>query len=187
MSLRRVAPALVLAAVAVAITLALVLRSSGRVDQAAPADADSPEVAVEARLLPRTLSFGDTLTATVDLTVDRRRVDPASVRVRQEFSPWGLVARPRQTRQDAASTSYLRTTYVLRCVISPCVPPREAYQLEFDPAVVSYRRVKDREPESVEARWPVLVINTNIVAADLQQREAVTSPWRADLVSLPKA
>jgi len=49
MSLRRVAPALVLAAVAVAITLALVLRSSGRVDQAAPADADSPEVAVEAR------------------------------------------------------------------------------------------------------------------------------------------
>ncbi len=60
----------------------------------------------------------------VDVTVDRRRVEPESVRVRPQFSPWSVVASPERVRRDTQSTSFIRTTYVLRCVISPCVPQR---------------------------------------------------------------
>jgi hypothetical protein len=185
MSLRRMVPALVLAAAAVVITLVLVVRADG-VDKAAPPVQDGPEVAVDVRLLPRSLDFGDTLTAVVDVTVDRRRVDPATVEVRQEFSPWGLLKRPERTRRDAEDTTLLRTTYVMRCVISPCVPPRESAQLEFDPVVVRYRLSKGNARHVLEQRWPTLVTHSNVIASDLERREAVNTPWRADLVSLPE-
>jgi len=184
---RRIVPAIVLVGAAVLATLILVIRAGDGGTGAARPPEGSADVVVDVRLLPRTVGFGDTLTASVDVTVDRRRVDPDSVRIRQEFSPWGQLARPRQTRQDSAHTSFLRTTYVLRCVIGPCVPPRETYQLEFDPVVVSYRLVEGGKAESVETRWPILVTHSNIVASDLERREAVTTPWRADLLSMPAA
>jgi hypothetical protein len=183
---RRILPAALLLVVAVSVSVVLVLRSGDGGRQAQPPKA-APEIVVDARLLPRTVGFGDTLTAAVDVTVDRRLVDPDSVRVRQEFSPWGQLERPLRTRQDAADTSFIRTTYVLRCVIGPCVPPRETYQLEFDPAVVSYRHLEGGQTESVEVRWPVLVTHSNIVAGDLERREAASTPWRADLLSMPAA
>ena len=103
MSARRVGPAVLLVVAGVAVALVLVLRSDGGSDEE-PLAEDAPEVAVESRLLPRSLSFGDTLTAVVDVTVDRRRVDPDSVRVQQEFSPWGLLGRPEQTARGLGST-----------------------------------------------------------------------------------
>ena len=156
MSARRVGPVVVLVLAGVALALVLVLRSDSGSNEE-PLAEDTPEVAVESRLLPRSLNFGDTLTAVVDVTVDRRRVDPDSIRVQQEFSPWGLLGRPEQKREDSELTSFLRTTYVLRCVIGPCVPPRESYQLEFDPVVVSYRPLQGTMRHTVTTRWPVLV------------------------------
>lgn len=184
---RRILPAALLVVVAVSVSVVFVLRGGDGVSQAAEPPEGAPEIVVDARLLPRTVGFGDTLTAAVDVTVDRRLVDPDSVRVRQEFSPWGQLSRPQQTRQDAAHTSFIRTAYVLRCVIGPCVPPRETYQLEFDPAVVSYRLLEGGQTESVEVRWPVLVTHSNIVAGDLERREAASTPWRADMLSMPAA
>ena len=185
--LRRWSLALVLMAAAVAVTAALVLSSRGGGNAAAEATEPTPEVVVDAKLLPRTVGFGDTLTAQIEVTVDRRQVDPSTVRVRQEFSPWGQLAPPKQTRHDSDSTTLLRTTYLLRCVIGPCVPPRETYQLEFDPLVVSYVEKGSGTRDTVEERWPVLVTHSNIVAGDLERREAASTPWRADLLTMPAA
>jgi hypothetical protein len=186
-TLRRILPAALLVLAAVAVTLALVLRGSDGGEEAQAVEG-APEVDVELVLSPRSPGFGDILTASIGVTVDRRRVDPGSVRVRQEFSPWGQIARPQQTRQDSEHTSFIRTTYLLRCVISPCVPQRETAQLEFDAAAVTFRRTEDpKEQHSVAARWPILVVHSNIVSGDLERREAATTPWRADLVSLPEA
>ena len=185
MTVRRALPAAVLVAAAVGVSLVLVLRAGG-VDTAEGPAEEGPEVAVDVRLLPRGLDFGDTLTAQVDVTVDRRRVDPDTVRIRQSFTPWGLIEPPQRTRRDAEDTSFLRTTYVMRCVISPCVPPRESYQLEFDPLLVTYRLLKGGTRDVVEQRWPILVTHSNVIASDLERREALTTPWRADLVSLPE-
>ncbi len=183
---RRVLPAAFLLVVAVSVSVVLVLRGGDGSEQVQPPEG-APEIVVDAKLLPRTIGFGDTLTAAVDVTVDRRLVDPDSVRIKQEFSPWGQLSRPQRTRQDSADASFVRTTYRLRCVIGPCVPPRETYQLEFDPAVVSYRLLDGGGTESIEVRWPVLVTHSNIVAGDLERPETASTPWRADLLSMPAA
>ncbi len=146
MTARRILPAALLVVAAVAVTLVLILRGGGG-DQQPQLAEDTPEIDVQLVLSPRTPAFGDILTATVGVTVDRRRVDPDSVRVRQEFSPWGQIAKPQQTRDDSEHTSFISTTYSLRCVISPCVPQRDTSQLEFDPAVVAFRRLE--RPEAV--------------------------------------
>jgi hypothetical protein len=130
-------------------------------------------------LSPRILLFGDTLTARVDVTLDRRRVDPAAVQVQADFSPWQLVGDPQRTRQDGPVTTLVRTSWTLRCVIGPCVPPRSVAPLEFDPALVTYGGTP------LEVEWPVLYVHSRLPAADLDRPDNVARPWRADLVSLP--
>ncbi|MEX2212080.1 MAG: hypothetical protein WD689_10010 [Gaiellaceae bacterium] len=131
-------------------------------------------------LSPRILLFGDTLAAHVDVTLDRRRIDPESVRVQAEFTPWELVGEPRVTRSDSRGTTLVRTSWTLRCLISPCVPARDVAPLEFDSAFVTYGG-----GGPIEVEWPVLYVHSRLPAADLTTAEAVARPWRADLVSLP--
>ena len=53
-----------------------------------PAPAGPPPPDVRTSLTPQILLFGDTLTARVDALVNKRRVDPDSVQVELDFSPW---------------------------------------------------------------------------------------------------
>ena len=80
-------------------------------------------------------------------------------------------------------------TYVLRCVISPCVLPRETSQLEFDPAAVSYRAAPTSRlaARTLSVRWPVLRSTHSSCRATSERRESASTPWKADLVSMPEA
>jgi hypothetical protein len=167
------------------LALVLLTKGDGRPD-VVPIAGDE-EIAARLTLTPRILQFGDTLTANVDVTINNRRIDPASVRVTQEFAPWQRVGKARRTRSDSGATSLVRTSYTLRCIISPCVPPRETAPLEFNASRVAFRRVDGRPAEPLEVQWPVLVVHSNLVASDLDRREAVAAPWKADLVSFPGA
>ena len=150
-----------------------------------------PPVEADADLLPRIVLFGDTVTAQVDVVVDRSRVDPDSVRVEADFTPWELVADPERVRRDGAATSHVRTRFSLRCLTSPCLPPRETAPLEFGTALVTYPG-----GEPVFVRWPVLVVHSRIVSAQRSlpvgpagsgRRGPPEIPWRADVVSMPPA
>lgn len=151
-----------------------------------PAGALGVGPAVEARavLAPRMVLFGDTLTARVEVTLDRRRADPGSVRVAAEFAPWEPVVPPRREQRQAGDTVYLRITFLLRCLTSLCVPPRETAQLELSPARVTYIEAQGRR-RLLRAPWPVLVVHSRIVAADFRRPDVLARPWTADLVSLP--
>ncbi len=188
MTVRRAIVTLALAAIVVAVGLVFVLRDDGsstaRVSGAHEAAAGEP-IDVTAGLAPRIVLFGDTLTATVDVTVDRSRVVPGSVRVVQDFVPWGLVRPPARERHDADRATHIRTTYTLRCIISPCVPQRDTASLEFDPVRVTYRENGVKKQQAAEARWPVLVVRSQLVADDFSQPGAASSPWRADTATLP--
>jgi hypothetical protein len=142
-------------------------------------------IAVQPTFSPRVARFGDTVTASIDVVLDRRRVQAGSARVRPQFAPWTVVAPPVRTRRDSQATSYIRTTYVLRCVISPCVPQRGTSSLEFDPVRVSYTTTRGKKRTTDPVRWPVLVIHSQIVSDDFDNPAAIASPWRADAVTLP--
>lgn len=154
-----------------------------------PAAAADPVPPVEAAgvLTPQILLFGDTLSARVDVTVDTARVDPDSVRVRADFAPWELVQPPVRAQRNGLGTAYVSVTFVLRCLTSPCVPPRDTAPLDFDPALVTYAG-----DGRLDVTWPRLVVHSRIPdrgvavgAAGGARRGAPQFPWQADVVSLP--
>ena len=172
-----------LALVASVLVAVLVLRDDGSSTEAL--DRAQP---LEARVVvsPRVVLFGDTVTARVQVALDRARIDPDSLRVEAEFAPWQLVRAPQRIRRDAARATYVETVYVIRCLGPPCVPTRASSSREFEAAKLTYSRVGGGQ-ESTEVRWPVLVVNTRLVSDDFGRRDEYGTAWRADLATLPAA
>ena len=141
---------------------------------------------LEARVVvsPRVVLFGDTVTARVQVALDRARIDPDSLRVDAEFTPWQLVRAPQRIRRDGARATYVETVYVIRCLGSPCVPLRASSSREFEAVKLTYSRVGGGQ-ESTEVRWPVLVVNTRLVSDDFGRNDEYGTAWRADLATLP--
>lgn len=187
----RVLVAVVLGAVVVvsAAAVALALWNRGGDGEAAPAGQSVPPIEARGIFSPSNALFGDTVAATVEVTLDRRRVDPDSVTVRTDFSPWRTVSSAQSERRDAGTTTYLRTTYVLRCLDRSCAPASEEDVVqEFVPARVGYA---GREAEggsgtrsTLEMTWPVLVVGSRYTAS-AGAAPAGSSRWRMDLLSLP--
>ena len=182
MAPRRLLLGAALLAVAAATAAIVVLAGRGSGD-----DGASPVLPLRAQgaIVPRIAVFGDTIRAQVDVTLDRRRVDPDSVRVRAAFKEWRRVGSDQLVRSDAGSTSYLRALYVLRCLKLPCTPGRDTIVFDFDPARVEFEdRVGGTSKHvSVAVPWPRVVIHTRITPGDLT---AQASPYRADLATVPK-
>jgi hypothetical protein len=180
----RVALALVVVAAAVAVVvLAGALAGRDSEPEAAQVDPISATGGLDRRIV----LFGDTLTATVDVVVDPTVIDPDDVEVAWSHEPWTAVGAPRVEQHRSGSTTYVRTTYVLRCLTVACVPVREKETVEFDPAEVSYAATVGSGTSrlSTDVEWPPLVVHTRISALDSGQRDALAAPWRADTVSLP--
>ena len=209
MTRRQLLPVAGLVAIALAVAVAVVgvasLRGADEPSAVAPLPDDVvptdglpgsglPEEGIVAHgvLEPRIILFGDTIRARVDVLLDRTKVDPASVRVSTEFLPWEIVGQQIRVRRDSPSSTYLRTTFTLRCTGSPCLPSNESSALEFNPARVSYAAAGAPQPagarESLPVAFPVLLVYSRFAAANLDGPAASSSiPWRADLDSFPAA
>ncbi len=165
-------------------------------DDVVPTDAlpgsGLPEEGIVARgvVEPRLILFGDTIRARIDVFLDRRKVDPASVRVSTEFVPWEIVGQQSRVRRDAGANTYLRAAFTLRCTGSPCLPANESSALEFNAARVAYTPVAEERRastrKSLTVGFPILLVYSRFAAANLDGPAASSSiPWRADLDSFP--
>lgn len=149
--------------------------------------AGSPPSAIQARsaLLPGVVLFGDTLTARLDVILDRSKVDPGSVRVQASFAPWKPVAPPKQVRRDgSASSTYIEKTYVLRCLEAACTAQNDSIVEDFDRARVSYI-ARDGTHRVTQVHWPRLIVDSRYAQKTLSAAGASAAPWKAALFSLP--
>lgn len=178
------------AAVAGALALLFVLRARGDEGAAARAAAGVEMAAVEAdaTVSPSAALFGDTVLAHVDVLLDKRRVDPDSVRVRATFAPFEIVGPPRRLRRDAGSSAYLRRTFVLRCLSGTCVPSGESARYEFPRARIAFTKRTEDAPStsSISTFMPSVRIYSRFTAATAGA-ERGSAPWVVDLLSLPAA
>ena len=144
------------------------------------------DIGARAVLSPRIVLFGDLLNARVDVIAENTVVDPDSIRIAIAFAPWAIVGEPERMRRDAGTKTYLRTSWVLRCLLSPCVPSGQVAPLEFDPARVSY--VKDGKRTSSPVQWPLLTVYSRFASANFEggSQQGPTTPWRADLLTMPE-
>jgi hypothetical protein len=180
-----IALAVVAAAAVGALAVVFLTWDRGGTEEEA-ARGDDP-IAATATFAPRAVLFGDTVTATVDVTVDKTFVDPDEVKVEASFGNWKPVAEPRASREESGDAAYLRTTYVLRCLTRLCVPARDTEEIEFEPAEVSYGALvgEGNRRLTVDAEWPTLIVHTRAGTGAEERRDVLAAPWRADLVSLP--
>lgn len=158
-----------------------------------PTARDAPPIEARTEVSPRSVFFGDTVTAFVEVTLDRSRVDPDSVRVQADFSPWKPVANPERLRRDAETTTYVRMSFLLRCLTSACISTDET-QVLLDKAIQTFgqARVTYKAPDgaassdrgSLQVPWPRLLIGARYSARAAQSAGA-SGGWRADLESLP--
>ena len=136
--------------------------------------------------------FGDTVTARVEVTVDRSRVDPDSVRVNTDFTPWKPAGAPHELRRDGKSTTYLETSYTLRCLESFCTTPEAADTQSFRAARVSYTTLGDgadsKAAHTLRAAWPELLVTARYAPPNAGGASSQPATrWQANLVSLPAA
>ncbi|HEX2346214.1 MAG TPA: hypothetical protein VHI12_06495, partial [Gaiellaceae bacterium] len=173
--------------------LLVVLVVWDRVQSSEPS-AESPAIEARTDLSPRTVLFGDTVTALVEVTLDRNRVDPDSVRVEANFAPWKRVATPEPSRSDDGATTSLRFSYVLRCLGNRCITNDEDLVI-LDKAIQAFGRARvtyallggaaQGGRGSLQAPWPRLLVGARFSARDAQAVGSSSGGWRADLDSMP--
>ncbi len=177
----RRAAGLIVAALVLAAVVAVALATR---DRGEPADA--PPVSTRAVVTPRVVLFGDTITAHVQVALDRERADPDTLRITTFFDPWVQVGTPVQTRREGERTTYVEHRYALRCLGLRCVPQGRPLEWEFRRARVEYAD-RDGVDHTFLLRWPVVVTNTRLVGDDFGRDDEYGTPWRADLKTIPTA
>jgi hypothetical protein len=186
--LPRLLPWLGLVAAAGVAALAVVVVASEREEDVSSVLGESG-VRLDVKLSPEIVFFGDTVNAIVDVTVDRSRWDPGSVRVGAQFSPWEVIGSPKREQRDAGPFGHVRATYVLRCMASPCIPVGQASPIDLGEvqATVAAPGALEGQQRRFRAQWPLLVVFSRFAAVGFEDAENAEAPWRADLDSLPAA
>jgi hypothetical protein len=184
-----------LAAATLLLAAFLVFGRSDDSHQASPLPSDPvPAIQADAALSPRTALFGETVTARIDVALNRALIDPDSVRVATDFEPWRPVGKPRRAGADGEQTTHVRTTWILRCLTSSCLPPQRPLPVLFTSATVTYDRAGDGPSgQQLTVNWPTLYVHSRLVPTALAPpalgggSSPFEMPWRADLVSMPAA
>jgi hypothetical protein len=134
---------------------------------------------VTASLAPRTLSFADPLAARVDVLLDPRKVDPASVRVEPRFGSFRIVSS--ELRTQKAGGALLSYRYSLECLVPACLPGRTLAERRFLPAFVSYRTRGGRAHRD-PVDWPTYTVVSHLSTPDIGDP---TTRLRADAALPP--
>lgn len=129
---------------------------------------------------PASPHFGDRVTASVEILVDPRQVDPASVRLVTDFEPYRPAAPPRASRREANGLVTIRHRFLLLCLRNPCRPPVGGVRtFRFTPARATFRRLDGSSGEFTRRWYPLTV------ASRLSRDLALRGDWQARLFPLP--
>ena len=115
---------------------------------------------------PEDPQFGDTVTTTIDVFVDLRRVDPSSGTVNGGFAPFRVVSSEQKTRREGR-VGIVHIENRLRCLDALCVPAADHATVRFDPLLVGYR--SGSRSEVLVSRWPQLQLHARVAPANVQK------------------
>lgn len=138
-------------------------------------------IAVRADVLPHEHLFADSLTARVDVLLDRAFVKPESVRVQQNFAPFRVQGKVRREREDLGDTTHLTYVYRLDCLRGdPCLPDEEGRTYELPEVRVSYVVTEIGDRTTTRVPIPVLTGTSRLLGASIDR-----PAFRADPRAVP--
>ena len=114
-------------------------------------DAPAPrgDVAISTSIAPSPLFFGDLVTARAQVLVNRRELDPDTVRLEAAFAPFSLVGRPQESRTDERADDLDRRALHL-AVPGRSVPA--AARRDRAPEASGAHEAEQRQPRHVQPR-----------------------------------
>jgi hypothetical protein len=138
--------------------------------------------------------FGDTVTADVDVVVDRRHVDPGRLTVKAAFTPYEEIGATEVERHDAGDLTRLRYRLRLRCLERACLTESIGTVVDpaggaprvfaFAPAQLLYTNPGAKQPRLLRAvRFPALEAVSRINGQ--QAKQVYGFPFRSTLTPLP--
>jgi hypothetical protein len=143
-------------------------------------DAPGPQgdVAISTSIAPSPLFFGDLVTARAEVLVNRRELDPDTVRLEATFAPFSLVGRPRESRTDSGRTTSIDARYTLQCLVEACLPQAGGIAL---PKLLVHTRPSSDNQVIYNHSWPRVDVVSRVAPAALS---IDPPPWRQQ-VALP--
>ena len=142
-------------------------------------EAPATPLRVESSLSPRTLLFGDPVTADLEVTVERRAIDPASVRIDTDFAPYIVVGETRDRRQAGDLVTFQRR-FTLVCMSRECLAERVTTGVPIPVGHVHYR-LRGAPEQSRAISWPATEVGTRLGGVDVFRATSRGNPWRASL------
>lgn len=136
----------------------------------------SPPMVVVASYAPAHVEFGDTVTATVTVLLDRNAVRPSSLALTDDLAPLTQLSPPRTTRSDSGRLEAVSVRVTVACLADACAaePGITAVAL---PRVRATVVTSNGGIDTVTAGWPPLQVRSRVVASDLA---AARPPFAAD-------
>ena len=165
--------AAVLAGAAIAGVLALSHSSSG------PAIAARAPIVVAAGFDSTTPQFGDRVTSQIVIELDRRVVQPRTLRFTYGLAPLTQLAAPLTSRLIRGDVELVAITVPVACLSGPCVTHSGVTTIALPPVRATVSGL-DGRPEHASGAWPRLRVRSRVTAADLAAAqppfEAYASP-----------
>ena len=173
-----VAAVAALTTVGVAIGLVLEARNGER-DTAVGRPRASLSV-VSASIRPSVHLFGDPVTAELVVVADKALVDPGTVRVRPDFSPYTPTGPRRVERSETAAGARFRFTFTIRCLEEDCAPDSSHRVIDLPGTAVFYRFRSASGPGTAIVDWPSVAVAARVPTEALSPER-----WRAGVTSMP--
>jgi hypothetical protein len=131
--------------------------------------------------------FADPVTASVQVVVDRHRVDPEQVGFTTSFEPYVRVGNPHVSREDSGRLTRLVYSVELICLTNLCLSKDkpEPVHVQFPPAKVFYVPQSGGR-KTLQLPWVATAIGPRTSQADLAGSDPFLQPsWRATTDPLP--
>ena len=96
-------------------------------------------VTVASAIEPDVVAFGTPVVATADVVVDTTVVDPGSISLQTDFSPYEVAGSPVVGRHVQGGTAHVTFRYTLRCLREGCEPAGARGIARFQSGLVRYR------------------------------------------------
>lgn len=150
-------------------------------DRGAPAARPRASMTVvSTSVRPAAPHFGEPVVAELVVVGDKTVIDPDSVRVNPDFTPYEPLG-PRQVRRTETATSVRwHFRFVLRCLREGCAPEGARRTMDFPGAAVVYHFRSAQGPSTAIVDWPEFE-----VSARVRDDSLAPERWRADVTTLP--
>ena len=137
-------------------------------------------VSVTSSIEPDVVAFGTPVVATADVVVDTTVVDPRSITLQTDFSPYEVSAGPVVERNIEGGSGRVSFRYTLRCLREGCEPAGARGVARFESGLVRYRFKDNPGVGRDVVDWPAVIVASRVATPDV---EAIR--WRASETQLP--